>query len=61
MYNSVHNILETYKVLGQVPFTTSKTELGKEYKKFYVRLASPAAEPTFDLGNLRASYEIRKF
>ena len=28
-YNSVHNILEFYKILVQVPFITSKTELAE--------------------------------
>ena len=40
----VHNNLKSYKVLVQSPFTTIKTELGMEYKKFYIQLASPAAK-----------------
>ena len=44
MFDPVNNILESNKVLVQVWFTTSKTEFGMEYKKFYIRLASPASE-----------------
>ena len=44
MDDPVHNNLKSYKVLVQAPFTTSKTELGMEYKKFYIQLASPAAK-----------------
>lgn len=46
----VHNIMETSKILAQIPFT--KTELDKfymEYKKFYIQSVSPAAKHTYDL------------
>ena len=52
MRNPFHNILECYKVLVQVRFTTSKTGLGMEYNKFYIRLASPAAERLMTYGTL---------
>ena len=52
MRNPFHNILECYKVLVQVRFTTSKTGLSMEYNKFYIRLASPAAERLMTYGTL---------
>ena len=35
---------KSYKVLVKVRFNTSKMRLGIKYRKFYIRLASSAAE-----------------
>ena len=39
-YNPVHNILEFFKVLVQVIFTKSKTELDFSYGQLHIRFAS---------------------
>ena len=59
---AIHNSFESYKVLVQVPITTStsKTELGMEYKRVYKTVGLPSCPRNYDLENLRASYEIRK-
>ena len=33
IYDAGHNLLKLYNILVQLPFTTSKTELGNQYKK----------------------------
>lgn len=40
-YNTCHNFLETYSVLAQVKFTTSKMKLGN---KIGIRVATQVAE-----------------
>ena len=43
-YNHVYNILEFFKVLVQVIFTKSKTELDLSYGKLHIRFASRVAK-----------------
>ena len=50
MYDLVHNILEPYTILAQIPFTKTKLEkFYMEYKKFYIQPVSPAVKHTYDL------------
>ena len=62
-YDPVPDILESCKVLVQIRFTKSKTELGMEHKKCYKRLASTAAKQLLNqvfLGHLIKQEHIRK-